>query len=188
VTFEDVALNVTTKSYDEQVRSEFDCSDCDAPLVLIVESAPRCGRCRYVGGESTPTRRRRDMSDDETPREYDHEFRRPLPGPLQTRVAFDRETDRITRFVVQLEYHHGGEWHPVVRYDHDGTGESEHSHDVSEDGLHIDIYRDGNNYRTEYVAPALSGAVALDRAEDHLQNNLEGFTNRYEQWHGIRDQ
>jgi len=59
---------------------------------------------------------------------------------------------------------------------------------VSEDGLHIDIYRDGDNYRTEYAAPAFSDAIALDRAEDHLQNNLEGFTNRYEQWHGIRDQ
>lgn len=40
VTFEDVALDVTTGSYDEQGRSEFDCSDCDAPLVLVVKSAP----------------------------------------------------------------------------------------------------------------------------------------------------
>jgi hypothetical protein len=39
VTFEDVALNVTTGSYDEQVRPEFDCPDCDAPLVLVIESA-----------------------------------------------------------------------------------------------------------------------------------------------------
>jgi hypothetical protein len=49
------------------------------------------------------------VTDDETPREYDHEFCRSLPGPLQTRVAFDREKDRITRFVVQLEYDHSGE-------------------------------------------------------------------------------
>jgi hypothetical protein len=38
MTFEDVALDVTTGSYDEQGRSEFDCSDCDAPLVLVVKS------------------------------------------------------------------------------------------------------------------------------------------------------
>ena len=40
VIFENVALNVTTGSYDEQGRSEFDCSDCDAPLVLVVDTDP----------------------------------------------------------------------------------------------------------------------------------------------------
>jgi transcription initiation factor IIE alpha subunit len=39
VTFEDVTLDAPTGSYDEQVRSEFDCPDCDAPLVLVIESA-----------------------------------------------------------------------------------------------------------------------------------------------------
>jgi len=124
---------------------------------------------------------------DETPREYDREYCRPLPGPVQVRIGFDRQKDTVTRFVVQLEYHHAGAWQPVVRYDHDGTGESEHAHDVTEDGVHMDIYRDGEKHVTEYVAPPLDGGVALDRAEDHLQNNLERFTNRYEQWHEIQD-
>jgi len=74
---------------------------------------------------------------DDAPRDYDREYRRPLSGPLQIRVGFDRDKDDVTRFVVQLEYHHAGEWHPVVRYDHDGTGESEHAHDVTDEGLHI---------------------------------------------------
>lgn len=39
VTFEDGALDAPTGSYDEQVLSEFDCPDCDAPLVLVIESA-----------------------------------------------------------------------------------------------------------------------------------------------------
>ena len=124
---------------------------------------------------------------DETPREYDREYCRPLPGPVQVRIGFDRDRDTITRFVVQLEYHHAGEWHPVVRYDHDGTGESEHAHDVTEEGLHIDIYRDGEKHATEYIAPAHSGAKALNRVEDHLAENLQRFTNRYEQWHEIQD-
>ena len=120
----------------------------------------------------------------DTPREYDREYRRPLSGPVQVRVGFDREKDIITRFVVQLEYHRGGEWKPVVRYDHDATN-SEHSHDVTEEGLHIDIYRDGEEHATEYIAPAPSGTVALNRVEDHLAENLQRFIKRYKEWHGI---
>jgi hypothetical protein len=121
------------------------------------------------------------------PREYDRDFRRPLSGPLQTRIGFDVDAGDVVRFVVQLEYHHDGEWQPVVRYDHDGTGESEFGHDVTKEGLHMDIYRDGEKHATEYVAPPLPAGVALDRAEDHLQNNLQRFTNRYQEWHGIKD-
>lgn len=127
------------------------------------------------------------MTDDDTPREYDREYQRSLSGPVRVRVGFDREKQTVTRFVVQLEYHHSGEWYPVVRYDHDGTGESEHAHDVTEDGIHMDIYRDGQKDATEYVAPPVPGSIALDRAEDHLQQNLQRFINRYEQWHGLTD-
>jgi hypothetical protein len=74
--------------------------------------------------------------------------------------------------------------HEVVRYDHDP--ESEQGHDVETDGLHIDVYRDGEKYRTEYVAPPMPAGVALDRAEDHLMQNLEAFVERHEEWHGIR--
>ncbi|MFW6321294.1 MAG: DUF7718 family protein [Halohasta sp.] len=123
------------------------------------------------------------MSDD-GPREYDREFRRPLSGPTQARVAFDRDKNRITRFVVQLEYYHDGEWNPVVRYDHDSI-DNEQSHDVAEEGLHIDIYRDNEKHATEYVSPPLPPAIALDRAEDHLANNLQRFVTRYETWHRI---
>jgi hypothetical protein len=124
---------------------------------------------------------------DETPREYDHEVTRHAPGPARQRRGLDIERGTVTRFVVQLEYHHAGAWHPVVRYDHDGTGESEHAHNVTEEGLHIDIYRDGEKYATEYIASPQPAGVALDRAEDHLSNNLQRFINRYEQWHNIKD-
>jgi hypothetical protein len=29
--------------------------------------------------------------------------------------------------------------------------------------------------------------AALDRAEDHLANNLETFIQRFEEWHGIKN-
>lgn len=123
---------------------------------------------------------------DETPREYDREYLSTVPGPARQRTGRDTVEGEVTRFVVQLEYSHGGAWQPVVRYDHDGTGESEHAHDVTEEGLHIDIYRDGEKHATEYIASVQSANTALDRAEDHLSNNLQRFINRYEQWHNIR--
>jgi len=123
---------------------------------------------------------------DETPREFNRVFMKHAPGPARRRVGFDVEQGTVTRFVVQLEYHHNGEWNPVVRYDHDGTGESEHTHDVTEEGLHIDIYRNGEKHATEYVTPPLPADEALARAEDHFTNNVQRFIERYEQWHGIK--
>lgn len=100
------------------------------------------------------------------------------------RLGYSHTHGEVTRFVVQLEYRVDTDWLEVVRYDHDPA--SGFGHDVTDDGLHIDIYRDGEQYRTEYVAPPMLAAVALDRTEDHLSNNLDAFIERFEQWHGIR--
>ena len=70
--------------------------------------------------------------------------------------------------------------------DHDSEGPKEMAHDVTEDGLHMDIYRDGEKYETEYIVGPLPADVALDLAEDHLAKNLERFVRRFEEWHGIR--
>ena len=122
------------------------------------------------------------MSD---PREYDREYTKALSHQARVRMGYSTERGDVSRFVVQLEYCVDGAWGEVVRYDHDPA--SEFGHDVTEEGLHIDVYRDGEQYRTEYVAPPMPAGLALDRAEDHLSNNLEGFTSRFEQWHGIRN-
>lgn len=122
----------------------------------------------------------------EEPREYDREYTDALSDVTRIRLGYSHDHGKVTRFVVQLEYCVEDEWREVVRYDHDPA--SEFGHDVTEEGLHIDIYRDGEQYRTEYVAPPMPAGLALDRAEDHLSNNLEGFTSRFEQWHGIRNQ
>lgn len=122
------------------------------------------------------------------PRTYDREFTVAVDHRARRRLGFDTERGRVRRFVVQLEYSHDSEWKPVVRYDHDGTGENDFAHDVTEEGLHIDIFRDGKKEATEYISPPQPAAIALDRAEDHLSKNLERFINRYELWHGINDQ
>ncbi|MFC6764650.1 DUF7718 family protein [Natrinema soli] len=119
------------------------------------------------------------------PRDYDREFTAAVNHRIRRRLGFDTARGTVVRFVVQLEYHHDGEWQTVVRYDHDGTGNSEFGHDVTEEGLHIDIYRDEEKEATEYIAPPLPAAAALDRAEDHLAKNLERYISRYERWHGI---
>jgi len=80
------------------------------------------------------------------PRDYDKAYAAPQGGPVRQRVGIDLERGRVTRFVVQLEYlidPQTDEWAVVVRYDHDAEGSAEATHDVTEEGLHIDIYRDG---------------------------------------------
>jgi len=123
---------------------------------------------------------------EESSREYDREYTDQLSDVTRVRLGYSHDRGDVTRFVLQLEYCLDGEWQEVVRYDHDPAGEF--GHDVNEEGLHIDVYRDGEQYRTEYVAPPMPAGLALDRAEDHLGENLKGFTNRFEKWHGIRNQ
>ena len=119
-------------------------------------------------------------------REYDREYTTTVSPTVRRRLGYNHDRGTVTRFVVQLEYRHGDEWREVVRYDHDP--ESEQGHDVEDEGLHIDIYRDDAKYRNEYVAPPMPAGVALDRAEDHLTQNTVAFIERYERWHRIRSQ
>lgn len=120
------------------------------------------------------------------PREYDREFTAKTGTTVRRRLGYSRDNGDITRFVVQLEYRYEGEWVSIVRYDHDPA--SVHGHDVTEEGLHIDVFREGEKFRTEYVAPPLPAGVALDFAEDHLAENTQRFVRRFEEWHGIRNQ
>jgi len=127
------------------------------------------------------------MPDD--PRDYDKEFTAPEGGPVRRRLGLDVEEGVLTRFVVQLEYlidPISDEWSTVVRYDHDRLGSDEATHDVTEEGLHIDIYRDGEKADSNELTPPLPAKDALDAAEDHLAEHLEGYTRRFERWQGIK--
>ena len=127
------------------------------------------------------------MNDD--PRDYDKAYTAPMGGPVRQRVGIDLERGRVTRFVVQLEYliePQTDEWAVVVRYDHDAEGSAEATHDVTEEGLHIDIYRDGEKIDSHELTPPLPANDALNAAEEHLADHLEGYVRRFEQWHGIQ--
>ena len=127
------------------------------------------------------------MPDD--PRDYDKEFTTRVDRRARRRLGIDIEQGQVTRFVIQLEYHldpTADEWATVVRYDHDSLGSDEATHDVTEEGLHIDIYRDGEKTDSHELTPPLPANEAVDAAEDHLAEHLEGYLRRFEQWHGIK--
>ncbi|WP_311170474.1 DUF7718 family protein [Halobellus ordinarius] len=123
------------------------------------------------------------------PRDYDREFTVRVEGRARRRLGIDVADGDVIRFVVQLEYlvePDTNEWEPVVRYDHDSLGSDEATHNVTEEGLHIDIYREGEKVDTHELTPPLPANDALDIAEDHLADHLEGYIRRHERWHGIR--
>jgi hypothetical protein len=126
------------------------------------------------------------VSEDEPERGYDHERTVPVGTVGRRRFGYTHEGGDVTRFTLQLEYLIDGEWTPVVRYDHDAVTDHD-GHDVAEEGLHMDVYRDGEKLRQEYIAPPMPASVALNFAEDHLRENMQRFIRRFEEWHGIRN-
>lgn len=108
-----------------------------------------------------------------------------LADRVQIRTAFSTEHGAVTRFVIQLEYWLGDDWREVVRYDHDRDAPG--GHDVRVDGLHRDVYRDGEKHRTEPVSPPISPNDAFQYAEADLRENVEQFVRRFERWHEVTD-
>jgi len=106
-----------------------------------------------------------------------------LADRVQLRVAFSTDRGEVTNFVAQLEYWLDGTWQEVVRYDHDR--DTPGGHDVTEEGLHRDVYRDGKKVREEQVTLSISAAEGFNYAEDDLRENAERYVRRFERWHNI---
>jgi len=123
------------------------------------------------------------MGEDE-PREYDHTYEDVVDYGVRRRAGYSRNRQTITRFVAQLEYRLDGEWHTIVRFDHDPA--SDHGHDVTTEGVHMDVYRDGQKERVEEVFPPMDATDAFSFAEEHLKQHAERYINRFEKWYGIR--
>lgn len=107
------------------------------------------------------------------------------------RRRFEADGGSITEFVVQLEYDIDAipteqsepAWRAVARFDHDST--SEGGHDVTEEGLHLDVYRDGERYRRIRGFPRLSPGPAMRYCEEYLMANADRLLARFEGWHDI---
>jgi len=108
-----------------------------------------------------------------------------LADRVQLRTAFSTERGEVTRFMIQLEYWLEGDWREVVRYDHDRDAAG--GHDITEDGLHRDVYRDGEKTRSEDVSSPIPANEGFDAAEEDLRENVEEFIKRFETWHGVKD-
>ncbi|MDL0131436.1 hypothetical protein PNP59_10900 [Halobacterium salinarum] len=125
--------------------------------------------------------------DEETPRDYDREYTSSVGQRVRRRMGYSHTSGHVTRFVVQLEYQlEDGEWAAVVRSDHDP--ESKHGHNVAEEGVHLDVYRDGEKLRSEELFPSMQPSEALTYAEDHIAMHAKRYVKRFEEWHEIRTQ
>ena len=115
--------------------------------------------------------------------EYDRVAEIPLTAKAQLRRGVATDRGRVPRFFAQLEYLLGDEWAEVVRFDHDEDAEG--GHDVTKEGVHMDVYRDGEKIDTVQVAGPMPAGEALDLAEGHLAEHLERLIRRFEQWHNL---
>lgn len=109
----------------------------------------------------------------------------------QLRVEIDAEEGSIRRFVVQLEYDMSwsydttepSEWEPVARFDHDP--DSKFGHDVVEEGLHLDVYRDGEKHVVQRGFPRVPLSDAPAWCEGYLREKASKYVDRFEAWHGL---
>ena len=122
----------------------------------------------------------------EEPRDYDREFTTPLTYQTRRRIGYSHDRGDVSRFVVQLEYRLSGEWAEVVRFDHDPEGEQ--GHDVTTEGVHMDVYRDGEKIRSPEIFPSMPASDALTSAEEHLSQHGQRYIKRFEEWHEINNQ
>lgn len=110
---------------------------------------------------------------------------------IRRELAVDRGT--VVRFVVQLEYDwatvtpdaQDPNWRVVARFDHDSV--SEGGHDVSDEGLHLDIYRKGTRHERLRGFPALPTGRAMRYAEEYLIQHSDSLLARFEHWHDSSD-
>lgn len=121
--------------------------------------------------------------------EYDREFVKPvgIPG-ARVRIGYSRDRGEVTAFVVQLEAHldidgaagEAVEWVEVVRSDHSTRAGG---HDVTREGVHLDVYRGSEKDRTEQLTGPLPIDVAFDEAEEQITEDAERYVERFRKWH-----
>ncbi len=91
----------------------------------------------------------------------------------------------MTRFLVQLEYWLDGEWLEDVRFDHNpNTG---FGHDITEDGLHMDIYRDDQKYRMKDDFPPVELNRAPRYCTTYIREHADRLIRRFERWHNVNE-
>lgn len=116
----------------------------------------------------------------------DIEYKEWLEYPyLRLRVEIDKQDGIPTRFVVQLEYKLEDEWMEIARFDHNKNN----GHDITDEGLHMDLYKDGEKYDVIRDFPHVPSAIPLSDAPQYcimyIKKNLDKFVQRFEKWHNV---
>ena len=76
------------------------------------------------------------------------------------------------------------DWRAVARFDHDRDG----PHNVAEEGLHIDVYREGVKAMQSYDFPPVPLEKAPRFCHRYLVENADFIIDRFERWHNVGDQ
>lgn len=116
-------------------------------------------------------------------RDFDKGYVTPLTDRARVRFGADIERGDVTRFIVQLEYRMADGWTHIIRSDH--NPEAADGHDVEQEGVHVDLYRDGEKVEQRQIGPPMSPNAGLDTAEEHLVGDYERHVRRFERWHGL---
>lgn len=110
------------------------------------------------------------------------------------RRELDVDSGHVDSFTVQLEYDlaafspapDDADWRVVARFDHDATAPG--GHDVTAEGMHLDIYRDGERYERLWGFPTLPAGRAMRYAEEVLRVRGARLISRFERWHDTDQQ
>lgn len=92
-----------------------------------------------------------------------------LDQDIQLRVRFTRDRNRITSFVVQLEYFVDGKWYPIIRYD------------TTHQFAHCDILRPDGSQEKQPM-PVSDYNEALTYAQKDILANYRRYCERFRGW------
>ncbi|PSP95639.1 hypothetical protein BRC91_01835 [Halobacteriales archaeon QS_4_62_28] len=104
----------------------------------------------------------------------------------KTRICANINTEQgdVTNFIVAYEYKLRGSWETVAQFDH--GPESPYGHDIDEEGLHMDLYKEGQKYR---VVRSKFPYVPVNHAPryciEYIKRNHGALIERFEQWHNV---
>ncbi|QCC47219.1 hypothetical protein DV707_05765 [Halobellus limi] len=105
------------------------------------------------------------------------------PNCVRT-VGFDRQSNHIPRFIVQLHYQTGVnpvQWEAIARIDHNETAAL--GHDIYQEGLHIDTARRSQppvKLRPSHSPLPTSRGKVIRSCTDYLDANADYFIDVYE--------
>lgn len=75
-------------------------------------------------------------------------------------------------------------WEPVARFDHNASPGS--GHDIRDEGLHLDVYRNGEKDKVMTDFPKVPLSEAPDFCEQYLENHAERYLAWFERDHGLK--